>query len=279
MQPVTVQQVTFYEDQVRSWKAADGRFFVVLRDPFLALGLDPNQQINQIKKNPLYEGCFSCAPITVLVGSGVERIFEMDGLDIEMLPMCLAQLDLNRINEAHRPKLLRYQRECARVLRDHWKKRATVEDYLLPQYRPHVPEYNLTFMQMVCRLYRQPLPQSPYPCPVVVIDFIHKHIRCILPLPVQEELRVVNPRNARGNRARKDHQHFTEETLSKVERDRIRICLAIGAVSDDINDFKRLLARHDERNQVVYLDTQRYGVGISHQVAFPFMLLAGGRHA
>ena len=181
MQPVTVQQVTFYEDQVRSWKAADGRFFVVLRDPFLALGLDPNQQINQIKKNPLYEGCFSCAPITVLVGQGVERIFEMDGLDIEMLPMCLAQLDLNRINEAHRPKLLRYQRECARVLRDHWKKRATVEDYLLPQYRPHVPEYNLTFMQMVCRLYRQPLPQSPYPCPVVVIDFIHKHIRCILP--------------------------------------------------------------------------------------------------
>ena len=77
MQPVTVQQVTFYEDQVRSWKAADGRFFVVLRDPFLALGLDPNQQINQIKKNPLYEGCFSCAPITVLVGSGVERIFEV----------------------------------------------------------------------------------------------------------------------------------------------------------------------------------------------------------
>ena len=99
MKTVVIQQVTFYEDQVRSWKDPDGRFFVVLRDPFLALGLNPDRQIDQLKRNPLYEGCLSCSPIVVMIGKGGERTFEMDSIDIEMLPMCLAQLDLNRINK------------------------------------------------------------------------------------------------------------------------------------------------------------------------------------
>jgi hypothetical protein len=274
METVAIQQVTFYEDQVRSWKDPDGRVFVVLRDPCLALGLDPQWQSEHVKADPLFQGHLGCGQITTSFGTTATRIFSMAGLDLEMIPMWLARINANMVNEAARPKLLRYQRECARVLREHWKNRATVEDYLLPKYRPHVPEYNLAFMQVVCRLYRQPLPESPYPCPCVVIDFIHKYIRCVLPLPVQEELRAVNPRNARGNRTRKDHQHFTEETLSKVERDRIRICLAIAAVSDDMHDFKRLLAKHDERNKVVSTDTQRYGVGISLQASFPFMLPA-----
>lgn len=274
MQTPAIQKVTFYDDQVRSWKKPEGRVFVVLRDPFLALGLDPNQQIEILKKNPLYEGYLQCQDITVMLGNGAERTFEMVCIDIEMLPMCLAQLDLNRINETHRPKLLRYQRECARVLRDHWKTREVIDIYLLSGWRPHSPEYTLEFMQTVCRLYRQPLPQSTFPCPCVVSSFIHQYIRCVLPPPVQSELRVVNTRNARGNRARKDHQHFTEETLSKVERERIKICHGIAQIADDISEFKRLLAKYDQRNTVLYTATQRYGPALSLQGTFPFMFNA-----
>jgi hypothetical protein len=272
-EPVPIQKVTFYDDQVRSWKDPDGRVFVVLRDPFMALGLNPTQQIERLKSNPLYEGYLQCSDIRVLVGSGVERTFEMDGIDIEMLPMCLAQLNLNQINETHRPKLLRYQRECAKVLRDHWKTRDTVDRYLMAGgWRPYAPEYSLEFMQTVCRLYGAPLPQTKYPCPCVVSTFIHRYIRSVLPSPVQAELRVVNPRNARGNRLRKDHQHFTEETLSKVERERIKFCHGLANSVEDIETFTRLLAAHDERAGVIYTDTQRYGQVISLQGAFPFML-------
>jgi hypothetical protein len=52
----TVAVVKFYEDEVRSYHKAEGRTFVILRDPFLNLGLNPNQQIAQLKRNPLYEG-------------------------------------------------------------------------------------------------------------------------------------------------------------------------------------------------------------------------------
>jgi hypothetical protein len=39
----------------------------------------------------------------------------MLGLDLEMLPMWLARSNANAIKESSRPKLLRYQRECAKV--------------------------------------------------------------------------------------------------------------------------------------------------------------------
>lgn len=271
MQTVAIQQVPFYDDQVRSWKDPEGRVFVVLRDPCLALGISPQMQIEHVRADPLFQGYVQCNDISTLVGQGATRIFTMDGLELDMIPMWLARINANLVNEASRPKLLRYQRECARVLRDHWKTRDTIDIYLLSGWRPHVPEYNLAFMQTVCRLYRQPMPESTFPCPCVVSSFIHQYIRCVLPPPVQAELRVVNPRNTRGNRPRKDHQHFTAETLSTVERDRIRVCLNIASTADDIREFKRLLAKHDQRNQVLYTETQRYGVALSRQAAFPFM--------
>jgi hypothetical protein len=273
-QPVPIQNVTFYDDQVRSWKEPDGRVFVVLRDPSLALGLQPYRQIEHVKEDPLFQGHLSCAPITTLTGRATERVFEMTGLDLEMIPMWLARINANMVNEAARPKLLRYQRECAKALRDHWKTRETIDTYLLPGYRPHTAEYDLAFMQAVCRLYRLPVPQNTFPCPAVVATFIHTFVRCVLPPPVQRELRAVNGRNLRGNRARKDHQHFTPETLTKVERERIKLCKSLAAIAEDIHEFKRLLAKHDHRNHVVYTDMQRYGTSLSPQ-QIPFLFLLG----
>lgn len=269
---VAIQKVTFYEDQVRSWKDPEGRVFVVIRDPCLAMGLDPYSQIEHLKDDPLFQGCVQCQEVPTLIGKNATRIFAMDGLDLDMIPMWLARINANLVNEAARPNLLRYQRECAKVLRDHWRTRDTIDLYLTTGWRPYAPEYTLEFMQAVCRLYGVPLPQTKYPCPCVVSTFIHRYIRSVLPRPVQEELRVVNPRNDRGNRRRKDHQHFTEETLTKVERERIKLCHGLANSADDLHDFERLIARHDRRSHVLTTDLQRYGRAVTLQASFPFML-------
>ena len=49
----------------------------------------------------------------------------------------LGQLNLSLINEANRPKLLRYQRECAKVLARYWRQRDLIDAYLLPGFRKY----------------------------------------------------------------------------------------------------------------------------------------------
>jgi antirepressor protein/P63C domain-containing protein len=250
--------VPFYEDEVRSYRTADDRKYVILRDPFLKLGLDPNQQITQLKRNPLYDGFLQCVPVTVMLGNGAARVFEMDALDLEMMPMCLAQLDLSRINEANKPKLLRYQRECAKALAAFWREREVIEVYLAPGFRTYEPEYSLAFMRRVCQLYHRPLPEKKYPCPIVVGVFIGQYIRSVLPEAVYRELRRQNPRNARGNRQRRDHQHFTMEFLSDGERERMKFCWQLMNAVEGIKEFEYLLKKHDLALQVEYHQATRY---------------------
>jgi hypothetical protein len=39
-----------------------------------------------MKRNPLYEGCLEQVPIIVIAGMGLQRVVEMDALDLEMMP-------------------------------------------------------------------------------------------------------------------------------------------------------------------------------------------------
>jgi hypothetical protein len=59
--------------------------------------------------------------MTVVAQDGNER--ELVMLDLDTLPMWLATIDSGRVREDVRPKLAKYQRECARVLRDHFFQR------------------------------------------------------------------------------------------------------------------------------------------------------------
>jgi hypothetical protein len=101
------------------------------------LGLNPSEQINGLKRNPLYEGILSQSDIIVSQLRGGVRVYEMDSCDLDMMPMVLAQLNLSWISEANRPKLLPYQRECVRVLRDSWFNRDTIDAILLPPFRKY----------------------------------------------------------------------------------------------------------------------------------------------
>jgi hypothetical protein len=58
------------------------------------------------------------AIITTVGADGKPR--DMHMLHLDALPMWLATIDTNRVADHVRPKLAKYQRECARVLRDHF---------------------------------------------------------------------------------------------------------------------------------------------------------------
>jgi hypothetical protein len=48
--------------------------------------LDPHQQIEMMRRNPLYDGSLERVPITVIAGMGLQRVVPMDALDLEMMP-------------------------------------------------------------------------------------------------------------------------------------------------------------------------------------------------
>jgi hypothetical protein len=106
-----------YEDEVRSYRTADGRTFVVLHDVFATLGLNPDRHIASMKDNPLYEGFLSCQDLPVPQPKGGWRTVRMEALDLDMAPMALAPSELSQVGAANRDKLLRDQRESAKALR------------------------------------------------------------------------------------------------------------------------------------------------------------------
>ncbi len=97
----------------------DGKVWVSLRRVCESLGIDLKSQSRRVKNKP-----WACmVMMTIHDTSGREQ--ETSMLDLDSLPMWLATIETNRVAEAVRPKLIEYQKECARVLRDHFAKPQT----------------------------------------------------------------------------------------------------------------------------------------------------------
>ncbi len=94
-----------------------GRVLVAVRGICDVLGLDAAAQQRRLRDDRRAPWA-TTAMTTVVAGDGRNR--EMFCLDLESLPMWLATIDVARVTDAVRPKVIRYQRECARVLADHF---------------------------------------------------------------------------------------------------------------------------------------------------------------
>lgn len=237
--PATIQLVQFYDDTIRSWKDVDGKIYVVMRDPIKALHLSIATQLKMIQEDELFEGFTRCTAVNTPGGRQ-----EMLGLDHMMLPMWLARIESTRVKPERKPKLLRYQRECAKVLADYWQGRSLIDQIVLPGYRSYEPEYSWLFAARVEHLYgRSLLPGATYP--LSTVGFIDRYIRSVLPKPARVEIRQRNPRNARGNRALRDHQLLTKDALEKIERKRRDTVWALMNEHETIRDFEKALRKHD----------------------------------
>jgi hypothetical protein len=92
----------------------NGKVWVVVKRACEALGIDESRQRRKLK------ACaWACTDMmSAHDSSGREQ--EAFVLDLDSLPMWLANIHATKVRPELRDKLIRYQRECATVLRDHF---------------------------------------------------------------------------------------------------------------------------------------------------------------
>ncbi|MCP4426957.1 MAG: hypothetical protein GY803_20905, partial [Chloroflexi bacterium] len=120
--PVEQKQVLFYEDEVTAVLVKlDGtqQVFVPLRPICNYLGVDWSAQSRRTNRDPvLVDEVMSVAITATDIESGSKRprTSEMACLPLDLLNGWLFGINANRVKDEVRPRLIRYQRECYRVL-------------------------------------------------------------------------------------------------------------------------------------------------------------------
>lgn len=113
-------RIDFYGDQLEACQR-DGKVWVSLRRLSDALGVNYAKQLDKLKNKS-----WATVSLGDMVAEDGKRR-ELTLVDLETVPMWLASIDEKRVAETVRPKLVRYQRECAKVLADHFVKRSQTD--------------------------------------------------------------------------------------------------------------------------------------------------------
>lgn len=111
---MSIVKVQFHGDEVEAIPG-DGTVHVVIRRVCESLGIDHSAQLARLKRSP-----WACVVMMATQMPGDDQVRELACLDLDSLPMWLATIQPSRVRPEIRPKLEAYQRECARVLRDHF---------------------------------------------------------------------------------------------------------------------------------------------------------------
>lgn len=112
--PVEQKQVLFYEDEIVAVLVADGaeqEVYVPVRPLVELLGLSWGSQLQRLRKDPVLAE--EVHQIRVETAGGPQA---MAAIPLDFLQGWLFGINANRVKEAVRPRLIRYQRECYRVL-------------------------------------------------------------------------------------------------------------------------------------------------------------------
>jgi hypothetical protein len=107
--------VEFHGDRVPSWQDEDGHVYALITPLSRNVGVDPNGQRVKLKKSPLFQ-----RHLKVCTSASVTGSRDAIGIDLDYLPAWLANISLERVKPSIQPKLLLYQEECAKVLREYW---------------------------------------------------------------------------------------------------------------------------------------------------------------
>ncbi len=112
--PVEQRQVEFYEDEITAVRLPDGRVFVPVRPLVESLGLSWSSQLQRIRRDSVLKSEL----VSVFV-TNTES--ERGGRDVQCLPLdyisgFLFGINAERVRDDLRERVIRYQRECYRVL-------------------------------------------------------------------------------------------------------------------------------------------------------------------
>lgn len=136
-----LQTIRFYEDELQVIGDTYDNALVPMRPLCVALGLDESAQRQRLRRAP-----WAVAVLTTAPGADGKQ-YEQFCLSAETVPMWLATVQTSRIKPELRQKIERYQRECARVLANHFLKRNP------PHPTPNLDQLaDLVFEKLVTRL-------------------------------------------------------------------------------------------------------------------------------
>lgn len=106
----------FHGDQLSTCKNEEtGTLYCIPREITDNLGLAWQSQHAKLTKSLLYKGSMLRHDI-MTQGQSRETLL----LDVDMLPSWLMSISAEKVNPGIRDKLISYQRECAKALRDYW---------------------------------------------------------------------------------------------------------------------------------------------------------------
>jgi hypothetical protein len=121
--------------------------------------------------------------------------------------------------------------------------RLILEKYVSSEFRKWVRVFPDEFFEQVYRLQGWDYQKGSSKRPAYVGRLINRYIYDAMPAGVTEELQRLNPKNEKGNRARRHHQHLTADT-GNVHLDRqISTVLTLMRISTSRSEFEDLFAR------------------------------------
>lgn len=111
-----IEVVRFHGDEIQAVHEGE-RVWVVEKRMCEVMGIDHDSQRKRLSDHERSPW----AVTAMMTATGPDgRSYEMFCLDLDSLPMWLATIEVKRARAESRAKLIDYQRECARVLRDHF---------------------------------------------------------------------------------------------------------------------------------------------------------------
>ncbi len=164
LQPAEQKTVLFYDDEITAVRLADGRVFIPIRPICEALGVDYSAQRQRINRDEVLVEEVTSVVITttdIEAGSTRPRTSEMICLPLDYLNGWIFGINASRVKPEIKDRLLRYQRECYRVLADAFQDgRLTADsdldiEALLAQDSPAAQAYQMAMA--VVRMARQQL--------------------------------------------------------------------------------------------------------------------------
>jgi hypothetical protein len=156
--PTEEKTIVFYDDELQAVKLESGEILVPVRRLCDNLGLSWAGQRERINRHEVLSEELKTVRVTRTVKEGGRGGGQVDTLclPLDKVPGWLFGIQAGRVKEVIRPKLIRYQRECFRVLWDAFK--ADVIPQIDPELAPPAAtpaEQNLAHIEALYNLARQ----------------------------------------------------------------------------------------------------------------------------
>jgi hypothetical protein len=221
-----IVSVQFHGDELQAVRKGE-KVFVVVKRVCEALDISHDAQARRLS-DP--ERC-PWAVTTTTVATGADgKAYAMLCVDLDSMPMWLATIDVSRARPDARPKLIEYQKECARVLRDHFFKPAYISPLLAADFRPWGKTWRDDMMTELCKLKGE--------------IFSGKHPRwaahynaviyeCVLGKEIYAELKRENPHPSKG---KNHHQRIRPELMERFDK-QLEFIGNIAHISSSLADF------------------------------------------